>query len=518
MKFFMVFKTLWLSFAEFLRVFSDDTKRFFAALKPQKINWSRLGIILLITAAAAVFRIPETFSAITYDEAYTYLAFTRGSLWQTISDYHLPNNHILLSLIINLSLRVLGDHLWVMRLPTLLSGILMIPAVYLLGKRLYSPESGILAAILVAALPELISFSSIARGYIIIAFFTVIVLILGDYLRQEKNLFGWALVIIFFVLGLFTIPTMLFPFAAFYVWLFLAGLFNDIRDTYSSKFDFFKIWLFSGLIVAALTVLLYAPILLFSRDDLFNNHWLIPVPWELLADRMWGKSLNTWARWTRPISAWMVALWVVGFFSSLLFHKRIAKHKIPSQFAFLVGIIIVVLVQRPNAWPRVWSFLLAPLMIWASAGVIEILKKLPLKLKSRDLLPLLLNGMALIALLWNAANIIPSFPARAADQSNVEAVAAYLDKELQDGDLVLVNLANTPALQYYLETGGSSASYVRHKEPFERVFVVVVAKGDETLSSVLKRYGPKDDPLDGNDAILMQSYGSYEIYEIFPSE
>ena len=154
-------------FVDFLK----DTKFFFSALSPKKILWSRVALLFIITLAGAIYRLSEIGVDISGDEAYTYLAFIRGSLWQTASDYHLPNNHIFLSLILNLVLRIFGGELWVLRMPTFLAGILMVPASYALGKRLYSPATGILAAIAVAIFPELVHFSAIFRGYIVVAFF-----------------------------------------------------------------------------------------------------------------------------------------------------------------------------------------------------------------------------------------------------------------------------------------------------------------------------------------------------------
>ena len=153
-----------------------------------------------------------------------------------------------MSLILNLIFHRFGGDLWILRMPTLLVGILMIPATYALGKRLYNPVTGVLAAIAVALFPELIHFSAVFRGYIFVAFFTLIVFILGDDLRREKNRFRWLVLIIVFILGLYTIPTMLFPFAIFYYWLFFSAWIGDFGESYHSKWDFLRYWLASGIL------------------------------------------------------------------------------------------------------------------------------------------------------------------------------------------------------------------------------------------------------------------------------
>ena len=64
-------------------------------------------------------------------------------------------------------------------------------------------------------------YSNNARGYTLVALFTLLTLILGDIVRKEKNLFAWGLISLFSALGLYTVPVMLFPFGVLFVWLFL---------------------------------------------------------------------------------------------------------------------------------------------------------------------------------------------------------------------------------------------------------------------------------------------------------
>ena len=112
--------------------------------KVEQTALSCVGLILV----AVVMRLASLNIPLIHDEAYTYKAFASVPLWQTISDYHLPNNHVLLSIIINILTHLFGNRLWLIRLPTIIAGVLMVPAGYVLGKRLYSREAGILGAAL----------------------------------------------------------------------------------------------------------------------------------------------------------------------------------------------------------------------------------------------------------------------------------------------------------------------------------------------------------------------------------
>lgn len=499
-------------FKTFFTDFLKDTKTFFSALLPKKVLWLRVVLLFTITLAAAIYRFSEISGNISYDEAYTYLAFIRGSLWQTATDYHLPNNHIFLSLILNLTLRIFGGELWVLRMPTFLVGVLMIPASYVLGKRFYSPSTGILAAIAVAAFPELIHFSAVFRGYIIVAFFTLLVLILGDDLRREKNRFSWLLLVIVFTLGLYTIPTMLFPFAILYYWLLFSALANDIGESYASKQDFLRYWLSSGILTGLATAALYFPIMRFNPDHLFNNHWLIPVPWDVLLNRMLGKFLNTWVAWSVPIPPWLLWVGILGLIISFIFHKKFAKHKFPLQIAFVVGIVTIILIQRPNAWPRVWSFSIAPILVWSAAGVVKPLSKPKIRAWSLDQI---LIGVTFIALLLGSARHIPNLSLYPTEKGNAELSADFLQAELRQGDMVFMDGSHAPLLEYHLLVQGDYEKYFSREKGFEHALLVVVEKNGETLETLWRKFGEKY-ALDSTTLRFLHNYGKYQIYEVYP--
>ncbi len=496
----------------FLTDFWRDTKIFFSGLGPKKTFSTRAIFIFFITLAAALYRLSEIGLGISYDEAYTYLAFIRGSLLETAMDYHLPNNHIFLSLILNLVFHSFGGDLWILRMPTLIVGVLMIPATYALGKRLYNPATGILAAIAVALFPELIHFSAIFRGYIFVAFFTLVVFILGDDLRCEKNRFGWLALIVVFILGLYTIPTMLFPFAILYYWLLFSALIGDFRESYRDKWEFLRYWFLSGILTGLGTFILYLPIFIFSRDDLFNHHWLIPVSWDVLPNRMWGKLLNTWAEWTAPIPLWLAWLGVFGGVTALIFHKKLSRHKFPLQIAFVLGIVTMILIQRPNAWPRVWSFSIALLLIWAVAGLVGILNKLKIRQISAVWI---LIGVASVPLFLGAVQHIPQLSIYPTGNSNVESAAVFLTEELGSGDMILMDGSHAPYLEYYLFIQGDYAGYFNREKEYQRILLIVVEKNGENLDVLLRKFSERY-RFDLDTLKNMQNYGNYQIYEVFP--
>src|SRR3954471_17324529 len=69
------------------------------------------------------------------DEAFTYNEYASKSL-ADVFNYTFPNNHLLNTLLSSLATARLGRAPWVVRLPALVAGVLLIPATYLLVRRL----------------------------------------------------------------------------------------------------------------------------------------------------------------------------------------------------------------------------------------------------------------------------------------------------------------------------------------------------------------------------------------------
>ena len=197
-----------------------DTRRSISLMRLQKRDLGFLAGVLALIFLAVVFRMENANSPMAHDEAYTYVTFSR-SLFTAMTDYSKPNNHILHSILVFFSTIIFGKGAWVVRLPAFLAGVLLVPASYWLASRLYDRWTALGAAFLVAWFPPLVAYSNDARGYTLVALFTLITLALGDHVRKEKNLFYWALISLFSALGLYTVPTMLYPFGVLFVWLFL---------------------------------------------------------------------------------------------------------------------------------------------------------------------------------------------------------------------------------------------------------------------------------------------------------
>ncbi|HSL72294.1 MAG TPA: glycosyltransferase family 39 protein, partial [Longimicrobiales bacterium] len=98
-----------------------------------------------------------------------------------LSDYSVPNNHLLSTALIRVSYLAFGAEPWVLRLPAMMAGILTIPVSYFAARALFGRSSALLCAALVATVPQLVLYSAAARGYALIVLFTFALVLSAAY-------------------------------------------------------------------------------------------------------------------------------------------------------------------------------------------------------------------------------------------------------------------------------------------------------------------------------------------------
>jgi len=497
---------------KFLERLWVDAGRFFTGLRPRKHELVLLIVILVIMVLAIIYRLEHIYSSLIHDEAYTYVAFGR-SLFSAISDYHLPNNHVFHSILVYFSTQIFGIQPWAVRLPAFVAGVLLVPAAYWLAKRLYDRWVAIAAALLVAWFPPLIAYSNNARGYTLVALFTLITLALGDYVRKEKNLFAWGLISLFSALGLYTVPVMLFPFGLLFVWLFWGNMLEG-PGPYRTKWDFTWHWLGAGFGAASLTLVFYMPVFVFTGPGkVFFNAFVAPLPWQDFLETLSSRFADTWAEWTFRVPTVIIILLVAGLIMSLLFHRPISSIRVPVQLAALLWIVVLLLVQRPNAWSKVWVFLQPLMLIWAAGGIIGLLEKIRLKFLHRLPLAALVLSVALLGGIRQAAMLVPQLPGLWAIRGDEEKTVLFVQSQLQDQDLIIVAPPDDAPVWYYSELHGiSDARFDTHALAFGRALVIVDPQAGQTPALVIAERGPESAVLDVESARLLDTFGKLQVF------
>jgi hypothetical protein len=492
----------------------EDIPRFFQDLKPVKIQPATTAALGLILVVGFILRIRDINGYMTHDESYTFVVYASTSLFNIVTNYQLPNNHVLNSLLIFLSTHLFGIQPWVIRLPALLAGLLTILASYALAKAIYDRYTGLLAALIVAVLPGAVVYSSSGRGYSLVALFTLLSLWLADYVRRHKNLFAWSLLVFFSALGFYAVPVMLFPFGMVFVWLVLETL-VAASPPYASKIDFLKHWLVAGFSTALLVLLLYTPIFIFTgADKVFANSWVLPQSWNGYFASLPSSAFAIWSYWTGAIPPMLSILALAGFVLGLIFYRRIARQRFPLAGAALIWFASFLILRRPQMMDKVWVFLQAPLAIWISAGITGPLRDVRLKwLRSLPLAAVLVS-LAMILPLINVIRLLPSLPKEWATKSPVENTVLWVKGRLQTGDLIIIDAPYDAQFWYYSRLYAVASKRFDQRLPFQRLFVIVSPTYQQTVDSVLHDRGPDLTQVNESSARLVLNFGNLNTYEV----
>ena len=107
-------------------------------------------------------------------------------------DRHPPLHHLSLWL----TVKVFGTSELAVRLPSLIAGTLVIPALYELGRELFDRRTGLIAAAFVAVSPLLIWYAQEARMYAFVTLFGVLALLTQVRVMRSPTVGNWALYIL----------------------------------------------------------------------------------------------------------------------------------------------------------------------------------------------------------------------------------------------------------------------------------------------------------------------------------
>ena len=143
---------------------------------PRTLLGSRTLLVLLaIMLLGAVLRFYGLgFQSLWNDELASWDISTRETISQLVGGVRSDDHPPLYFLILRFSQWIIGDSEWALRLPSALAGWLAIPAIYLLGKRLYSEREGIIAALFLAVFWAPIYYSQEARVYSILILLSIL--------------------------------------------------------------------------------------------------------------------------------------------------------------------------------------------------------------------------------------------------------------------------------------------------------------------------------------------------------
>ena len=213
-----------------------------------------------------------------YDELLSYQFFVREGAVAISSFYPLPNNHIFFNLCCTVGRPVLGQHpLLLMRAPSFLAAALGTALSYALLARVTNFRLATLVTGLFNLTPAALYYAASGRGYYLqlvliqLGFFAVV----GLGAQPTYRRLSWLVLVVSSILGLYTIPTYVYPLASLLLGAALVlGTNPERRAALRGEL------LLATLLIGVGAALLYAPVGAVSGwPQLLANSYVIPVSW-----------------------------------------------------------------------------------------------------------------------------------------------------------------------------------------------------------------------------------------------
>jgi hypothetical protein len=488
------------------------------------INESKAHLLalLLILALAVTVRVRFLFEPMRYDEAYTFLTYASKPLHIGLTKYW-TNNHLLNTFLMHVACSIFGNKPWVLRLPVLLAGTLVVPAIYLAVRALYDKHAAILAAGVAASSSALVEYSVNARGYIYVCLFFLLTLALATHIRQNANPGAWGLFSLFAALGFYSLPTMLYPFGVVASWLFLSII---LQSPEQGRGTLLKRYSLSLLLAGLLTALLYLPVLVVSglqsitENDVVAKDFVSETLSEYLPE-FWATLDHAWHHWHVDIPIAIKFLLMAGFAVAMVFHMRLTPHRVPLPAAVLLWLIPVLAIQRVSPPIRIWLFLF-PCYVALACGGIGGMFNWGLRNTGRYQ-SVVIAVAALVISLWLGVNVLNSRSVASPEGTldDAEQITFFLKDYLKPGDRIIATAGAASIVEYYFTLHGVPVEYLHSDARFGNRIVVVVNESKRRADEILSQRGAsvienlhKAFP-NYSEAKLIKRYQFATLYELY---
>lgn len=438
------------------------TKQFSKLVQDPWTLWPFLTVFLL----GLVFRLLELYRPVRQDEAFTYLGYASQPLYQALSDYSQPNNHLFHTLLVFLSTQLLGNTLTGLRLPALLGGLAMMPAVFAVTGALYNRRAALVAMALVACAPPFIEYSVNARGYTWQTVFVLLTAWFACRIGEEGSARSdWLGLVLAIAIAVYTIPTSVIPCAAIALWLMLIrwqscgwnGLLSVVRE---------MIPVFLAVLV--LVMLLYLPPMIASGPEaIVDNRYIHSMRWARFLPQIPDFARTTWIRWN---DGWPLALQLAvsaGFILGIVAHPKIGRQVIPLPLFVILFCVMFIFVRTTFGFSRAWLYLWAFFLITAAAGISFVLCR-----------RLLVAGFAVLIAAFAGMAVHQEGVIRGSTETgytpDLEKAAIWMDRHLDPKDRIVMD--DAPPLAYLLRQKWPRLEQQLQFAPAPKRIVAVIAK------------------------------------------
>jgi hypothetical protein len=324
------------------------------------------------------------------DEAYTFIKFTYQGIWRSMSYYPVPNNHVFLTVITAVFYHVTGSPFWSLRLPALLISFLATVYIFFQVYRHTSFWVAFTGVCLFCFSYHGLFYSIHARGYFLIAGFSVMAAFsVFDFVQTRKRKYLLPSLVAS-CLGFYTVPVFLYPFLSLLVF---GAVTLWIRKQTRSLLEL----AFASAIAGVLTLLLYLPVFVVSGlNAVIGNEFVVPVKFRAYLQNFmpWFREMGNTVTGREP-EGYLLMLFILGglLFTFLLSLKKYGKGAFMNS-RFLVGFLMLCMLLVPLAALTV-QMVLPPSRVFLYLGVFQfvalawLLEKISRHLKATRFFPVI---------------------------------------------------------------------------------------------------------------------------------
>lgn len=396
---------------------------------PDRLDGLALAVIVLVGFALRLYGLEHPWR---FDESDSLMHFVRLDWFNLWTDYTQPNNHIFYNFLAHFSVEAFGEFSGVSRLPAFVAGILILPALFTVGRMLFDTQTALPAAAVAACLPPLVDFSANARGYGLVTLLLLLSIVAAGVLLQRRSISAWAVVSIFMTAALFAVPTALFALGTLLVLVFLWAESDRRRPLIVES-------------IACTAVCGFASIVLYTPPAL-RGTWAVIVSNPFVQPMRWDQALER-------VTKYLAILWRPADQPSVLLSLAIVVASLFAAARTSGGRRLLIAVALPAAAicgagrfmppPRVWLYALPLLILAAAAGAFEIAG---IKQKARQIAT---AACVLLAIGFSCARAwTPGFELRFYGQ--VQKIADSLAPQLDPSNAVIVPTPMSDPLQLRL--------------------------------------------------------------------
>ncbi|MEZ4888669.1 MAG: hypothetical protein R3E32_28345 [Chitinophagales bacterium] len=329
--------------------------------------------IILFSFGLSLYHV--TVMPISYDEALTYLNFTKKGFLTSISYYPAPNNHVLHSLLTRIFVGFPFSQHINLRLPNLIFSILTSIIFYLSFTKLFKQKTALLLLTVFCFLFPVQYYSYMSRGYMLvlfaftICFYSTIRLISTPIVESKNHTKYFVSLSLGAVVGFFTMPSFLYPYFTCVLLIFVMF----ITKKNIKGISYLTV---SCLLTSLVVLILYTPIFIVSGiDAIINNRFVVPISRVQVLEGLLGHFNSTSIfLFSIPLQVFLFVLFIMCFVA-----RKTKMVIIPMCFFLIVPFIL--LLHSVIPFPRTWVYLIVPFLYLIGLTIenFQVDKKLSIK-------------------------------------------------------------------------------------------------------------------------------------------